>query len=154
MSRPDPTATHRRFLTLRLGTGWFAIAVDEIRDVVNPLPFTPVPLAPAEIVGLINLRGRIVTALDLRRRLDVVAEYPATEAMGIVIGREGGDYCLLVDGVGDVAIADDPRMEPVPGTVNPRWREAATGLLRLSGALVPVLDVGRVLKPAPLRDVA
>jgi purine-binding chemotaxis protein CheW len=114
---------------------------------------TPVPLAPPAVLGLINLRGQVVAAIDLRRRLDLppaVLPGPETDAGGgveggvcVVVETEDGLASLLVDAIGDVLEVDESRVLPLPATLRGAPRALATGVLPLDEDLVLILDVDR-----------
>ena len=114
---------------------------------------TRVPLAPPEIAGVLNLRGRIVTAIDMRCRLGL------PQARGRRAGRwrsassaSGESYGLLIDAVGEVLKLDDERREPNPVNLDPRLARVSAGVHRLDGQLLVVLDVDRVLDIGNERD--
>ena len=132
------------FVTVFVGDTMFGLAIDRVHDVFIPAGITPVPLSPPEIVGLLNLRGRVVTAICLRRRLGL----PAAEgAMRMAIGLEqGGEtFALVVDGVGEVLKLGADSREAVPINLDPRWRNLATCVHRLDGRLLVILDVDALL---------
>lgn len=117
-----------------------------IRDVLRAQAITRIPLAAPEIAGSLNLRGRIVTALDLRLRLGLpprAADAPT--AMSVVVEQSGELYALLVDQVGEVAPLPAAGFAANPPTLDPLWREVSRGVHRREGHLVIALDVGRVL---------
>lgn len=133
------------FVTLSVGGQLCGIPVLTVRDILGPQGVTPVPLAPPEVAGSLNLRGRIVTAIDLRRRLGLAAAGDADRAMSVVVEVGGEFYSLLVDQVGEVLSLDEEGQEPNPPTLDPRWRGVSTSVYRLQGQLMVVLDVERVL---------
>jgi purine-binding chemotaxis protein CheW len=98
------------------------------------------------VAGSLNLRGRIVTAIDIRRRLRLpVCQEASGDAMSVVVELQGELYCLRVDSVGEVLSLPSSDFEPNPPTLDPLWREFATGVYRLKTALLVVLDVPRLL---------
>ncbi len=138
-----------RLLTCRVGEQWLGMMVEEVREVVAPQPRTPMPLAPAAVTGLINLRGRVVTELDVRR---IVGLPPGPEEEGyrvaIVetdIGDGGEDFGLVIDEVGAVIELDPDRYEPVPKTLPPVWRETSHGVLKRERDVVVLVDVRRLV---------
>lgn len=141
------------YVTVFIGETMFGLSIDRVHDVFIPSGITPVPLAPAEIVGLLNLRGRVVTAICLRRRLGLPAKEQVVEAkpgaakssMAIGIEQAGETFALLVDGVGEVLKLGADTHEPVPINLDPRWRGVALGVHRLDGRLLVILDVDAVL---------
>ncbi|GJD45891.1 Chemotaxis protein CheW [Methylobacterium cerastii] len=132
------------FVTVFVGDTMFGLAIDRVHDVFIPAGVTPVPLSPPEIVGLLNLRGRVVTAICLRRRLGLpAAEGSARMAIGL---EQGGEtFALVVDGVGEVLKLGTETHEPVPINLDARWRDLALGVHRLDGRLLVILDVNALL---------
>ena len=136
------------FVTVYVGQTLFGLAIERVHDVFIPSGVTPVPLAPPEIVGLLNLRGRVVTALCLRRRLGMAgAEVAAADRKVMAIGLEqGGEtFALVVDGVGEVLKLGSDSREAVPINLDARWRDLATSIHRLDGRLLVILDVDALL---------
>ena len=133
----------RDFVTLKLGGQLFGIPVLQVQDVLNPQRITRIPLAAPEIAGALNLRGRIVTAIDMRTRLGL----PATDKarMSIVVEYKNELYSLLVDEVGDVMSLTMKDYENSPATLDARWRDVADGIYRLNDTLMLVLDVAKLL---------
>ena len=143
------------FVTVYVGEKLFGLAIERVHDVFVPSGVTPVPLAPAEIVGLLNLRGRVVTAMSLRRRLglpDPEAEADGTKAspkMAIGLEQAGETFALVVDGVGEVLKLGADSREAVPINLDPRFRDLATCVHRLDGRLLVILDVDALLGFTP-----
>jgi len=133
------------FVTVFVGETMFGLAIDRVHDVFVPSGVTPVPLAPPEIVGLINLRGRVVTALCLRRRLGLPGRQGEGNAMAIGLEQGGETFALVVDGVGEVLKLGPDTFEPVPINLDARWRDLARGVHRLDGRLLVILDVDALL---------
>ena len=123
----------------------FGIEIERVQEVIRSQELTRVPLAPRVIEGLINLRGQIVTAIDLRRRLDLPERPPEDSPMNVVLPSTGGAISLLVDSVGEVVEVDDESFEAPPETLRGRAREMIRGAYKLPGALLLVLNVERVL---------
>lgn len=130
--------------TFSLGTFHFAVDVLDVQEVVRFQSPTRVPLAPAEFEGLINLRGQIVAAIDLRRRLGLAARDPRTSPMNVIVRRGSDVLSLLVDEVGDVVEVHEADFEEPPVTLAGEVREALTGVYKLARGLLLVLDVERV----------
>ena len=124
----------------------FGIPVEHVRDVLPPQRLTRIPLAPPEVAGMLNLRGRVVVAIDLRRRLGFVPAPTETQAMFVVVEHEDEFYSIVVDAVGEVLQGDDGAFEGNPSTLDAAWRDLSTGIYRLDGALLVLLDVARVLE--------
>ncbi len=133
------------FVTMSIGGQTFGVPVLDVRDVLGPQRITRVPLAPPEIAGSLNLRGRIVTAVNMRQRLGLPpAEHPE-QAMAVVVEHEDEHFSLLVDEVGEVLRLSERQKDHNPATLDPQWRQIADGLYRLEGNLLIVLNIGAVL---------
>lgn len=117
------------FLTMTLNGQSFGIPVLQVQDVLNEQKVTRVPLAPPEISGSMNLRGRIVTAINLRRRLGLPPIDAGKKSMSVVVEHHGELYSLIVDSVGDVLSLPDTQFEKTPSTLDRTWREVAMGIL-------------------------
>jgi len=134
-----------QFVTVTIGGQLFGIPVLTVRDVLVAQKTTPIPLAPPEVAGALNLRGRIVTAIDMRRSLDLPARKNGGPGMYVVVEEYDELYSLMVDSVGEVMTLSVDGLERSPGTLDPRWREVSGGIFRLDGKLLVVLDVERLL---------
>ncbi|MGK2284905.1 chemotaxis protein CheW [Pedomonas sp. V897] len=133
------------FVTIRLAGQLLGIPVLVVHDVLKLQNVTRVPLAPPWVAGVLNLRGRIVTAIDLRERLGMPARMPGEKAMSVVVDFKGESYSLIIDSVGEVLSLPDSLFEKNPVTLDQRWREVSDGIYRLDDELLVVLDVRRVL---------
>lgn len=133
-------------LTVTIAGQPCCLPVLAIRDVLRPQAITRIPLARPEIAGSLNLRGRIVTAIDLRARLGLPREVPAEALMSVVIELSAELYSLLVDEVGDVVHLPDGAVLPNPSTLDPAWHGLSAGVWRDEGRLVLLLDVERLLE--------
>jgi purine-binding chemotaxis protein CheW len=138
------------FVTLTLADQLCGVPVMGVRDVLGAHPITRIPLAPPEIAGSLNLRGRIVTAIDLRRRLGLPPAPQNAERMSVVAELGGELYALLVDHVGEVVSPPSSAFERNPPTLNETWAAFSLGIYRLEGQLMVVLDVSRLLSLAPV----
>ena len=134
-----------QFVTLILAGQLFGVPVLQVRDILREQRITPVPLASPEIAGSLNLRGGIVTASDLRRRLRLPPAPPSVRSMSVVIEREGELYALLVDQVCEVLSPDPEGFEPTPTTLAPDRARYCAGLFRLETSLMLVLDLDCLL---------
>ena len=135
----------QQLCTFVVGDMLFGIEVERVQEVSVLQGMTPVPLAPAAIAGLINLRGEILTAIDLRVRLGLERSDPAAVAMNVVIRSEQGNVGLVVDDIGDMLEVRDDSFEPPPETLDRISRELIRGTYKLSDRLVLVLDTERAL---------
>jgi purine-binding chemotaxis protein CheW len=133
------------FVSMTIAGQLFGIPVLKVQDVLGPQRLTRVPLAPPEVAGNLNLRGRIVTAIDLRPRLGLAPREKDAAWMSVVVEQQGELYSLIVDSVGEVLSLDAGALERELPTLDPRWREFADGIYRLNGALLVVLEVARLL---------
>ncbi len=138
------------YVTIRIGEQLLGLPIGRVQDVFIANRITVVPRAPDEIVGLINLRGRIVTAICLRKRLGRPVELQRDgqgryELTAIGIDHGGEAYALIVDAVGEVIRLDRSSFEPLPVHLDRVWAALATGIHRLEGELLVVLDLDAVL---------
>ena len=133
------------YVTVTIGGHMFGLPIFRVQDVFVPVGLTRVPLAPPEVAGILNLRGRVVTAIDMRSRLDFGEREPGTPVMAIGIELKGESYGLLVDAVGEVMQLHNSACEAKPTNLDPRLSRVAAGIYRLEGQLMVVLDVDRVL---------
>jgi purine-binding chemotaxis protein CheW len=134
------------YVTVTVGTQLFGLPISRVHDVFLPAGITPVPLARTEIAGILNLRGRVITVIDMRRRLDLPASDAPAERMAIGMEWRGESYGLLVDSVGDVVKLTRESREAVPVNLDPAWAAIAAGVHRIADRLMVVLDVDRVLE--------
>ena len=134
------------YVTALIGDQLFGLPIGRVQDVFIPDRLTRVPLAPPEIAGVLNLRGRIVTAIDMRRRLDLPKSEEGRPSMAIGIECKGESYGLLIDTVGEVLKLSSATREPNPANLDARLARVAAGVHRLDGQLMVVLDVDRVLE--------
>ncbi len=138
------------YVTVMIGDQILGLPIGRVHDVFITNRITLVPRAPSEIIGLLNLRGRIVTAICLRRRLGrpVTPKQDRegkTELVAVGIDHEGEAYALIVDAVGEVMRLDQSTFEPVPVHLDRSWTALATGVHRLDDRLLVVLDVDALL---------
>jgi purine-binding chemotaxis protein CheW len=133
------------FVTVMTGGQLFGLRLERVRDVFVPRGLSRVPLAPPEVAGLLNLRGRIVTAIDLRRRLGLPPREDGGAPVAIGIEERGELYGLIVDRVGDVLRLTRSSYEGNPVNLDQRWTKVCAGVHRLDHGLMVVLDVDKVL---------
>lgn len=135
------------YLTIQISGQLFGIPVLLVQDVLRRQTVTRVPLAPPEVAGALNLRGRIVTAIDVRKRLNLPpAKEGESRDISVVVEHEGDLYSLIIDDVGDVLSLDESTFQDVPATLDPKWRDVAVAVHRLSDRLLIVMDVPHLLK--------
>jgi purine-binding chemotaxis protein CheW len=138
------------YVTMTVGTAHFGVPVMRVRDVLDTPVIYRVPLAPTAIPGSINLRGRIVTAIDLRTRLGIAPRDAGARCMCIIVEAQAGEpYALLVDEVGDVVALPASAYEPNPITLAPHWVAMCRGLYRRDCDLLIVLDIEGLLDAEP-----
>lgn len=135
----------RQFCTFFLADLYFGIEVHRVQEVIRAQAMTRVPLAQPAIRGLINLRGQIVTAIDLRERLRLPPVGDGREPMNVVVRTAEGAVSLLVDEIGDVLETRAEQHEDPPRTLSPWARELITGVYLLEDRLLLVLDTGKTL---------
>ena len=123
----------------------FGMPAMEVMELTRFHELTPVPLAPPTIAGLMNLRGQVVTAVDMRRRLELRPRPEGQQPMNVVLRREDVLVSLLVDQVGEVIELDDSTFEPVPDTLRGVARELVRGVHKLPGRLLLLLDPQKVI---------
>lgn len=133
------------YVTVTIGKALFGLPIERVHDVFKPAAVTPVPLAPPEVVGLLNLRGRVVTAVCLRRRLGLTPAGEGVSGMAVGLEQSGESFGLVVDGIGEVLRPPRDSFEAVPAHLDPRWRSLALGVHRLDGHLLVILDVDALL---------
>lgn len=141
-------ATNRQFCSFFLDGLFFGVEVEKVQEVIRHQEETPVPLAPRVIGGLINLRGQIVTAVDLRRRLELKERGKDEKSMNVVVRTDDGVVSLLVDEIGDVVEVEAQGFEPPPDTLRADVREMIRGAFKLKDRLLLLLDTECVIKTA------
>jgi purine-binding chemotaxis protein CheW len=139
----------RLFCTFHLGDHLFGVEIDQVQEVLRAQEITRVPLAAPSVRGVINLRGRIIPAIDLRRCFEMEALPPASALANIVVRSAGtASASFLVDEIGDVVETAPSAYEATPPTLGARARELVEGVYKLQGGILLVLAVGRVLRAA------
>lgn len=140
-----PAATTTQYCTFLLDGLYFGVDVQRVQEVLRPQQLTPVPLAPSHVNGLINLRGQIVTALDLRQRLGLPPRQGGRPPMKIVIRSDEEAVAILVDEIGEVVDVDEDRFERPPETLQGGARELIPGAYKLADRLLLILDTDRAI---------
>ncbi len=138
-------ATNQQFCTFFLNDLFFGVEVEKVQEVIRFQETTRVPLAPRVVGGLINLRGQIVTAMDLRKRLELPERKERDMPMNVVIRTEEGPLSLLVDEIGDVVEVQQNDFEEVPDTLGGTARELIRGAFKLKDRLLLLLDTERAV---------
>lgn len=138
----------QQFCTFFLDGLFFGVEVEKVQEVIRHQKTTRVPLAAPEIGGLINLRGQIVTAVDLRRKLALADRGEAQVPMNVVVRSDDGAISMLVDEIGDVVEVEDTDFERPPDTLRGAARELIRGAFKLKGRLLLLLDTERAMKTA------
>lgn len=133
------------FVSMTVCGQLFGIPVLTVQDVLGAQRVTRIPLAPNEVAGALNLRGRIVTAIDMRKRLGLPDREDGASGMSVVVDHGGELYSLVIDTVGEVLSLAEEDFERSPPTLDPVWREVSAGVYRLKDELLVVLDVARLL---------
>lgn len=137
-------------VTFRVGDQWFGVDVMNVQEVIGQLRIARVPLAGAGIAGFLNLRGQIVTAIDVHRRLEI-SRHPSESSMNVVV-RDGDElFALVVDEVGDVAAVSPGTLEPAPASLVGTWSRACNGVVRMDQGLLAIVDVRRLLEDSNTR---
>jgi len=142
------------FVTVMLAGQPLGIPVLAVHDVLNAQKITKIPLAPEWVSGVLNLRGRIVTAIDLRRRLGLPAQDEGKTSMSVVVEHRGEPYSLQIDTVGEVLSLEDRLFEKNPVTLDALWRDVSKGIYHLDNQLLAILDVNKLLDFEDIAKVA
>lgn len=136
-------------LTFWINGQLFGLRILAVHDVLSHHRLTRIPLAPPEIAGALNLRGRITTAIDTRRRIGFPPAEPDAHWLSVVVEHNGELYNLMVDEVGDVMQLSRDDYEDTPNTLDPMWRQFSRGIYRLDRSLLVLLDVAKLVSEQP-----
>ncbi|WP_426245999.1 chemotaxis protein CheW [Nocardioides sp. LHG3406-4] len=134
-----------RFVTFTLDARLYGVRVESVQEVLRGLPRTRIPLAPPTMAGLINLRGQVLSAVDLREQLGLPGHDAANSQMLVVIRVAGESVALVVDSIGAVVDVEDDQFEPPPDTLTDSSRELLLGAYKLDDTLLLALDVDRAV---------
>ncbi|HEY0223574.1 MAG TPA: chemotaxis protein CheW [Pseudolabrys sp.] len=145
MTTEIAAADLNEYVTAMIGGQLFGLPIQRVQDVFLPERVTRVPLAPQDIAGVLNLRGRIVTLIDMLGRLGLGTRDPDKTPMAIGVESRGESYGLLIDSVGEVLKLDEALREPNPINLDPRLARVSAGIHRLDGQLLMMVDIDRVL---------
>lgn len=140
------TTGTQQFTTFQLDGHLFGVEVETVQEVIRYQPMTRIPLAPPAVGGLINLRGQVITALDLRKRLDMADRPEGELPMNVVVRTDDGVVSLLVDQIGEVLTTSATDFEAPPDTVSPQARDLIRGAYKLQSTLLLALDVPRAVE--------
>lgn len=135
----------RQLCTFYLEHLLFGVEVEKVQEVIRYQEMTRIPLSPAVVAGLINLRGQIVTAINLREQLHLPSRQGEELPMNVVIRRDDGPISLLVDEIGDVVEVDEELFEPAPHTLHSESREFIRGVYKLKEQLLLLLDTDKTV---------
>ncbi len=138
-------AATKQFCTFFVGGHYFGVPVLDVQEAIRYQEMTSVPLSSSVVSGLINLRGQIVVAFDLRRRLELPPRSDGAKPMNVVVRHLDGVVSLLVDEIDDVVETDEVTFEPAPATLKGVAREVILGAYKLKNRLLLVLDIEKVL---------
>jgi purine-binding chemotaxis protein CheW len=138
----------RQLCTFFLQDLYFGVEVEKVQEVIRYQEMTRIPLAPEVIAGLINLRGQIVTAIDLRRQLELTARPAGQLPMNVVVRRDDGPISLLVDEIGDVVEVEEESFENPPDTLETRRRDFIRGVYKLKDKLLLLLETEKAVSVA------
>ncbi len=133
------------YVTMRVENQLIGVPVTLVHDVLRRMTVTDVPLSPPEVAGLMNLRGRIVTVIDVRVRLGLPPQSPPGAAMHAVVEHKGESYSLMVDSVGEVVNLRSAEIEKTPVNLEGRWKEIASGVCRMKDELLVILNIQYLL---------
>jgi purine-binding chemotaxis protein CheW len=133
------------FVTMRVCGQLVGLPILSVQDILAPQKLTTIPLSPPEVAGSLNLRGRIVTAIELRERLGLEPRPEDQPSMNVVVEQHGELYSLIIDAIGDVLSLPDDRFERVPPTLDQTWCSISTGVFRLDDEILVVLECEKVL---------
>jgi purine-binding chemotaxis protein CheW len=138
-------ADERVYVTLMVADQLFGVPIHSVQDVLGPQRINSIPLAPPEVAGSLNLRGRIVTAIDLRRRMGLPDRAGDQPGMSVVVDHNGELYSLIMDSAGEVMSLPASEFEANPATLDPLWQDVTAGIYQLDGRLLVILEIERLL---------
>jgi purine-binding chemotaxis protein CheW len=147
-------AQPHQFCTFYLDKLMFGVELQKVQEVMRHLELTEIPLAPDVVSGLMNLRGQIITAIDLRHRLELPARPDGILPMNVVIRSADGAVSFLVDEIGDVVEVDDESFESPPETLQGKVRQVILGVHKLEKHLMHVLDTDKACEIAERNEPA
>ncbi|MCH1435805.1 MAG: chemotaxis protein CheW [Acidimicrobiales bacterium] len=140
--------TNTLYATFHVDDAFFGVDATDVQEVIRTQPMTRVPLASDEVSGLINLRGQVVVAIDMRRRLGMPEPDEGAELLNVIVRTEHGPVSLIVDDIGDVLEADLDELETPPPTLTPPTRDLVSAVHQLDERLLLVIGVSRTIDAA------
>tara|TARA_B100001123_G_scaffold149130_1_gene172710 strand:- start:905 stop:1378 length:474 start_codon:yes stop_codon:yes gene_type:complete len=144
-NQPMYRSEEKEFITMQIGDYYFGIPVLVVQDVLRSHKIMKIPLTPSMVAGSLNLRGRIVTAIDMRKRMGMSSFEDLNKPMHVVVSYRDELFSLLVDKVGDVMSLEMNQFEKTPSNLQNEWREMAAGVFKLDGKLLIILDVSGII---------
>jgi purine-binding chemotaxis protein CheW len=144
----NDAGAEQEYVTFRVGAQWLGMPVLAVQEVFTGHSIARVPLAPKEVQGFLNVRGQIVTAVDLRTRLNLPQRAAGEPFMNVVVRDQGELFSLLVDEVGDVQAVTAGQLEPPSSTLDGHWREVCESVVRRDKGLLVVVNVRELLNVA------
>jgi purine-binding chemotaxis protein CheW len=134
-----------KFLTVKISANIFAIEVESIKDVLNMGKIVKVPLSPNHVMGLINIRGKIVLVIDIKPLLGIDGEYDLKKCMNIVLDHQDGAYSIIVDSVGSVINISRDEILENPESINENWQRFSKGIYTTQKELISIINIEEVL---------
>jgi purine-binding chemotaxis protein CheW len=147
MSTTEATAPVIELSTFRLNNEWFGIDVLRVREVMTPMQVTVLPISPAYVLGLINVRGLIVTSISPKHRLSFADKSYSDEYHNIIVNSNEGAVCLRVDEIGDVVLVHKDAVTECPPTVNKEALIYINGVYKMNDKIITLLNIDNICKP-------
>jgi purine-binding chemotaxis protein CheW len=146
MSIINSVEEKKEFLTMNIAGQLFGMLVNSVSDVLTPQKIIQIPLAPKEVIGSFNLRGRIVTAIDLRVILGIKTAFNLKECMGVVVEYNNDLYSFIVESVGEVLSLSLSEFTHNPENLSKNWQDLSLGIYPLKDDLLVILNINKVLQ--------
>lgn len=135
-----------QFSTFRVDGRYYGVNVKLVQEITKAMPLTPVPLAPDYVLGLINLRGQIATAIGLRELFKLTSSPDTSSCINVICKSDGPLLALVVDEIGDVLEVEDTLFESTPNTVNPAVAQFMSGVYKLPSELLSIIDIQKLIQ--------
>ena len=135
----------KEFITMKVDNYLFGISVLAVQDVLRSHTIIPIPLSPPMVAGALNLRGRIVTAIDIRKRMGLPPSESERPPMHVVVNYRDELFSLLVDRIGDVKTLSMHQFEKTPSNLQDDWADMSAGVFKLDDALLVILDIPGII---------